>query len=83
VLAVTTEDTIRPQTNDTQNLTLANPWWEVTVRLEADAGPCRIVDRRHGMVVADERYCYMLDVATGTAPPQLPGTGGPPAQAGG
>ncbi len=53
------------QPTDTQPMTLTNPWWDVVVRVDADAGPCRIVDRRQGIVVADERYCYTLDVVTG------------------
>jgi hypothetical protein len=47
-------------------VTLANPWWEVAVSLGADAGPCRIVDRRHDLVMADERYCYSVEIMTGT-----------------
>src|SRR5579862_3324071 len=65
VLAVTTPESLRSPTTDAQLLTLANPWWEVTVRLDGDAGPCRILDRRQGILVADERYCYALEVVTG------------------
>ncbi|HWE62927.1 MAG TPA: hypothetical protein VHB98_14530, partial [Chloroflexota bacterium] len=52
-------------TTPDQTITLTNPWWEVLLRLDADAGPCRIVDRCQGIVVADERYCYNLEVVTG------------------
>ena len=49
----------------TQTLVLANAWWEVTVRLGAQAGPSRIVDRQNGLIVADEPYCYRVDVLSG------------------
>src|SRR5579875_2581455 len=43
---------------------LVNPWWEADIRLAGDAGPYRIMDRHHGLLVADERYCYAVDVVT-------------------
>src|SRR5690242_3567024 len=48
-----------------QALTLANPWWEVTVGLGSEPGPSRVVDRSNGLLVADAPYCYALDVLTG------------------
>jgi len=50
---------------DSDQVRLTNDWWEVDIRLAGDAGPCRILDRRHGLVVADEHYSYSLDVITG------------------
>jgi hypothetical protein len=54
------------QATGAQTLVLANAWWEVTLRLGAQAGPSRVVDRQHGLIVADEPYCYRLDVLTGS-----------------
>ncbi len=48
-----------------ETITLANPWWQVDIRLGGDAGPCRVVDRRNGLIVADQRYSYDLDLLTG------------------
>ncbi len=61
---------VQPQTEaqvaQAQTLVLANAWWEVTLRLGTQAGPSRIVDRQHGLIVADEPYCYRLDVLSGS-----------------
>jgi hypothetical protein len=62
---VGTVDTTRQETRSGETVILANAWWEVDIRLGADAGPCRVVDRRNGITVADQRYCYALDVLTG------------------
>jgi hypothetical protein len=61
---------VQPQTEtqptEAQTLVLANAWWEVTLRLDAQAGPSRVVDRQNGLIVADEPYCYRVDVVTGS-----------------
>ncbi|MGH2390629.1 MAG: hypothetical protein ACRDIE_20710 [Chloroflexota bacterium] len=62
----TVESAARLTTTESETVTLANPWWEVNIRLGAEAGPSRVMDRRNGIIVADERYCYKLDVLTGS-----------------
>src|SRR4051794_33019910 len=47
-------------------VSLTNHWWEVEIWVAGEVGPCRVLDRRHGIVVADEHYSYALDVGTGT-----------------
>jgi len=62
---VDTADGQHEATGEPGVVRLVNRWWEVDVRLVGDAGPCRIVDRLSGLVVADERYSYGLAVTTG------------------
>ena len=50
---------------DEQAITLANPWWEVSVGVGLNPGPARVVDRRNGLLVADAPYCYALEVQAG------------------
>ena len=61
----TIEHTTQQTATGDQTLTLANRWWEVTVGFGPDPGPTRVVDRNHGLLVADAPYCYALDVLTG------------------
>lgn len=61
---ITVKPEERQTTDDEEIVALVNPWWEVAIRLGSDPGPSRIVDRRNGLVVADERYCYSLEVVT-------------------
>jgi hypothetical protein len=59
------EHTTQQPATGAQPVTLANPWWEVTVDVGPTPGPSRVADRRYGLVVADQPYCYALEVPAG------------------